>query len=495
MVTDQDKVLVSRLISDRLGLQFPVNRWRDLERSFISAGKEIGYESAEAIVSNLLKETFSDDHFTILAEKLTIGETYFFREKPGLDHFRSRILPELIEKRRNGVKSIRIWSAGCCTGEEPYTLAMILSEAIPDISGWKITLLATDINASFIKKARSGIYGAWSFRDSPEEIKSKYFTQSGKDFRINQEIIKLVTFSELNLAGSNYPSVETNTASMDVIFCRNVLMYFAKDQIAQVGNRFYSSLAEDGWLILNPIEISGELFPLFTQRNIFNTVALQKSNADAVNNIKVDKAELRSKGNPDHKRSAKKTSYTPSLPKNSVKVPVSPPLKKNVPEDPLKKIHRLFEKKQHNEVIRIADQLLINDPANTRVIFLLIRLFANAGDLESAKKWCQKLIVVDEMSAVSHYTMGMLMIEMNELPEAEKSLSRSLYLDPGHLMSYFLLGNVMKRQNKQKNAEKYFRNLYSLLSKIPDETIIPESDEMTAGNLKKLAETLVTKKK
>ncbi|MDE2258962.1 MAG: protein-glutamate O-methyltransferase CheR, partial [Betaproteobacteria bacterium] len=229
-ITLSDALLsqLSDFLESHIGLHFPKERWRDLERGIAAASRESGHLQTETFVDWLLSAPLTRTQIEGLASHLTVGETYFFREKRSLEIFEEQILPELVRARGETERHLRIWSAGCCTGEEPYSIAMLLDRLIPDLKKWNVTILATDINPQFLRKAVLGVYGEWSFRNMPSWLKEQYFKrrENGR-FEIQPRIRKMVTFSYLNLAEDAYPSLVNNTNAMDVIFCRNVLMYFS----------------------------------------------------------------------------------------------------------------------------------------------------------------------------------------------------------------------------------------------------------------------------
>ena len=184
-----------------------------------------------------------------------MGETYFFRERRAFEILEQSLLPGLIAARRKTEKRLRFWSAGCSTGEEPYSLAILLDKLIPDLKDWNVTILATDINTGALRKAEEGIYSDWSFRDNPPWFKEHYFEKvDGNHHRLLPRIRKMVTFSYLNLSEDHYPALQNNTNAMDFIFCRNVLMYFAPGQIGLTVERFHRSLLDGGCLIVSPVE-------------------------------------------------------------------------------------------------------------------------------------------------------------------------------------------------------------------------------------------------
>lgn len=268
---------LSEFVAARMGLRFPKERWRDLERGIRSAAPELGFEDTPPCIHWLLSAPLTKSQIEILAGHLTVGETYFFRDKKVFEILEQPILPEFLRLRQASEKRLRIWSAGCCTGEEPYSIAMLLDKLIPDLKDWNITILATDINPRFLQKASEGVYSEWSFRDVPLWIKERYFKRKKEGFfEIIPAIKQWVMFSYLNLAEDTYPSLSNNTHAMDMIFCRNVLMYFDTERAKKVIQNLFKSLVDDGWLIVSPSETSAALFSQFVTVNFPGVVIYKK---------------------------------------------------------------------------------------------------------------------------------------------------------------------------------------------------------------------------
>ena len=204
MIHRMSEILLSRLsdfLEAQMGLHFPPERWRDLARGIGAAATEFGFADTEACSQWLLASPVTRHRIEVLASHLTVGETYFFRDKKIFDLLEGQILPELIGSRRGTNQRLRIWSAGCATGEEPYSIAILLHKLIPDLECWNLTILATDINPRFLQKASRGIYADWSFRDTPGWVREAYFRKiEGGRFQILPSIQKLVSFLHLNLA-------------------------------------------------------------------------------------------------------------------------------------------------------------------------------------------------------------------------------------------------------------------------------------------------------
>ena len=261
----QQLAALSDLIGRWTGLHFPQERYAELERGLVRASKDFGHGSTTAFVNFCLTTPdLTADQVQRLAWHLTIGETYFLRGGQTFGVLEREVLPEFLLARKDGERQLRLWSAGCAGGEEPYSLAITVSRLVPDLADWNMTILATDINTRALQKANEGVYSNWSFRDTPDWLRPQFFAKtSSGDWAIRSEIKRRVTFSYLNLAADPYPSLATNTNAMDIIFCRNVLMYFSADTMRRVVGRLHDALREGGCLFVAPSEASHEFFPQF----------------------------------------------------------------------------------------------------------------------------------------------------------------------------------------------------------------------------------------
>ncbi len=483
---------ITQMTARVLGWDFPPNRVNDLERGLLATAKELGVpDTPDAIINWLSNISWNAKELDILSTHLTIGETYFFREKPGLDVFQKQVIPEIIKERRGKDQYLRIWCAGCCTGEEPYTLAIILKEMIPDINNWKITILATDINRNFLKKAQSGVYGQWSFRETSQDIKSKYFTMAaGRNWEINQEIKKMITFSLLNLADDLYPSALTNTQNHDVVFCRNVLMYFTPEQIKLVAKRFNQSLVENGCLITSVVELNDHYFSDFATCSFGEGIYYRKSgrrtevgNSDPLTKL-VSKSRSAKTASP-----RSKTKPVATLPARLATIPIDAALSKKPLLGTLE-LKKLFEKGQYHQCVGHCQLLLSNTPSDVEVLNILVKSYANMGNLAEAKRWGEILLSMDGAKADSYYLLATVLMEENMPAKAESLLKRGLYLNPHHLLSHFLMGSIATRENKSKIAAKHFQNVIELLSSFHENDIVPGSEGLTAGRIKEIVASL-----
>ena len=219
-----------------------------------------------------------DDELAAIIDLLTVNETYFFREQNQLKAFSEEILKELREKNRAS-RSLRIWSAGCSTGEEPYTLAMLINEH-GDFNGWDIEIYGSDINQRVLQAARKGIYRKNSFRTADPYFVGKYFTDEGGSLRISDGIKKYVHFSYLNLLD---PFKTRFLGKMDIVLCRNVLIYFDGPSRKKVIENFYERLVEGGYLLLGHAESLINISTAFTLKHFRNDMVYQKPEGKGLN--------------------------------------------------------------------------------------------------------------------------------------------------------------------------------------------------------------------
>ena len=448
---------LSDFVAAKLGLHFPRGRWGDLERQTNSAAKEFGLADAGTLLQQLLSPPLTREQIEMLAAHLTISETYFWREPHIFEALRESILPDLLRARERGDHSLRLWCAGCSTGEEAYSIAIVLHELISAREDWRISLLATDINPHILRRAALGVYGERSFRSAPPGLKERYFYRRSDDkFEIRPEIRKMVRFAHLNLAEDVYPSMITNTNGIDIIFCRNVLMYFARDRGQQVGQRFYRALAEGGWLIVAATELSLQLFPQFALKKFPGAFVYRREALRAAAPI----------GSP--LQAAAKPVFPVQPPASGAAVPAPPQ-----PRD----------RKGRVGAVETARTETAADLA------LALRRLANQGKLREALAASEHAIAANQLDANLHYLHAVILSEEKLDGEAVAALKRTLYLDPNFVLAHFALGNLAQRQGNAPGAEKSLRNTLALLDRFGPEDILPEAEGLTAGRLREIVHT------
>lgn len=433
-LSDELLLQLSAFVAGRMGLHFPKNRWPSFEKALRSAAGDLGFTDTSAFVQWLAAAQISKNEIEILASHLTVGESFFWRDRRVLEALRDEIIPGLVRANRGTDRRLRIWSAGCSTGEEPYTLAILLSGMADILKGWNISILATDINAHALRKAAEGAYSHWSFRDTPDRFKSEYFTETAdKGFQVLPDLRKMVNFAYLNLAEDVYPSLVNETNAIDIIVCRNVLMYFTPELAQKAVERFHRCLVDGGWLIVSPCEVSLAASRLFETVTFPEAVLYRKH----VENRDSDRFWER----------------------KTVAVPIFTPL-----EEALK----IMDKQPEDDATSLAH---------------LCRLKANEGKLTEALELSEQAIASDKLNAGLHYLRAAVLQEQGELLKAARSLRRALYLDQDYALAHFALGNLALREGKMAESQRHFENALLLLSKLPADYVLPDTDGMSAGRL------------
>ncbi|WFD11282.1 CheR family methyltransferase [Tepidibacter hydrothermalis] len=456
---------INNFIETRFGLHFTEKRFNDLIRSISNAAKQknIGLEE---YINLILSNKLSKEDLKNLVNCLTIGETYFFRDKKLFDVMRQRILPDIINDRKYSSKSLKIWSAGCSSGEEAYSIAILVKELIPDYEEWDIEIIATDINHSSLSKAKKGIYSEWSFRGVDLSIKNKYFIRmDDMSYKLKDDILKLVKFYSLNLADSNYILDGKIMNNSDIVFCRNVLIYFSKYQASKIINRFYNNIVDGGWLVVAPTEslflndtsfIPVNINDMFLyNKNITKNNISKSFDNNVFNNIIIDENLIM---------------------QNEIMKNEMIEYRENL------QINNVITIKSKNELPK--KEKLDSQEMEAQEFETIARSFANEGKLEEAIEWCKKAISVDKINPFYYYLLASIQQEQGDINEAVISLKKVIYLDHNFIMAYFDLGNLNLKQDKYIQASKNFKNTLVLLDNLNEDDIVPYSEEMTVGVLK-----------
>lgn len=513
---------LSEIIESRMGLCFPRERWKDLNRGIARASRELKFKDVENCCEWLLTSSPEPSQVEALASHLTVGETYFFRDPACFQALEHEIIPEWVRSNPDAKQPLRIWSAGCSTGEEPYTIAMLLDKFTGGLKGREVTVLATDINTKVLHMAKRGVYGKWSFRKTSPSRRERYFDKVSENaYQVKSRYRSMVTFSYLNLVDDTYPSLLNHTNAIDIIFCRNVLMYFSEKRRQEVLRRFYRSLTEGGWLVVSSIEAamiqdaawSPVRYPgsfLFCKKN-------RSAGAEKQPLPEPDRVGLlieRGNFNPDQKTGrdaipgVRGVQYAhPPIYTNKFEIPIPKPVRPIPVEtaSPARKpglpsltglyeeALRLFEHDHHAEAGEKLGCILALEKDNIKAISLMARVRANQGQLFEALEWCDKALAGDKLNPALHYLLATILLELNRGDEARTALKRVLYLAPDFIPASFVLGNLAWQNGKMKEARRHFEHAISRLKGYSDNDVISESGGLTAGRLIQIMSTLLSK--
>lgn len=451
------------LLLTRSGLFFPDHRRSDLQHYLTMVLTSTGYPSLEALYA---AASVDERVFRALIEGVTVGETYFFRNSAQFEALRTHVIPDLIE-RRSAIRSFRFWSAGCATGEEPYSLAILLRDTLPDPASWQVVILATDINSTFLERARAGVYSAWSFRETPNAVRDRYFEQVGSSrWRIASEIRQQVLFARLNLVEDEYPSVMNGTSMQDVILCRNVLIYFDDDTIRAVVRRLYRALTPGGWLIVGHAEARSDFFASFEAINCSGTVIYRKplhaplfeSSPPPIAQSPLPSTSLVSRHS---------SSETGMMRVTSSILAASEAGCGSDAREPQSASHRLLP--QHM-------------PDDTDVL-AAARQAADRGDLDIALRLCTAITERQPLCAEAHLLTGQILEHQGQFDKAITAYRRAIYLDHTLYLASLAIAGILQRTGSISDARRSYERLIRSLSELPPDAPVPSFSNTTVVEL------------
>jgi chemotaxis protein methyltransferase CheR len=265
-VNQPDYEFLRKLLRDKSGLDLSADKQYLIESRLLPLARKAGLPGISELVQKL--KDGNGSLISQVVEAMTTNETFFFRDKVPFDHFREAIMPELLKARANR-KSVRIWCAAGSTGQEPYSLAMCLKEMSAALSGWRVEILATDLSQEVLEKSKAGLYSQFEVqRGLPIQFLVKYFKQAGELWQINSDMRGMIQHRQLNLLHDF-----SQLGTFDVIFCRNVLIYFDQETKINIFGRLAKSMEPDGFLVLGAAEtvvgLTDVFKPLAERRGLY----------------------------------------------------------------------------------------------------------------------------------------------------------------------------------------------------------------------------------
>ncbi|WP_291441438.1 protein-glutamate O-methyltransferase CheR [Desulfovibrio sp.] len=274
-ITDEEFLQLRDFIYQQCGIFIAENRKYLVENRLSNRIKDLNLKSYSEYYNYLRFDASRRTELNKLFEVMTTNETSFFRNPPQLEVFQKQVLPGILDMcRQKGSKKLRIWSAGCSTGEEPYTLAIILHEVLKsEIHSWDIKITANDLSEAVLSAARQGIYSEYALRTTPKEIVDAYFIKDGSLYKIKPELKNIISFGQINLSDrEQLKRVERS----QIVFCRNVIIYFDDEMKRKVINAFYDNLETNGALLIGHSESLHNISRAFQLEHFKGTIVYRK---------------------------------------------------------------------------------------------------------------------------------------------------------------------------------------------------------------------------
>jgi chemotaxis protein methyltransferase CheR len=444
--------VLAALVYKHSGLKLNNNREKDIEQVVNEIARLAGVNSLNAVCDVLDQLPTKHPLWQLLLRRVTIGETYFFRHAAQFNVLQQKILPDLIKKRREAnFKYLSIWSAGSATGEEIYSVAILLRELLPDIQDWTISLLGTDINQEFLETARQGRYRAHSFRsETRHNIQSRYFDQENNVFVLDNRIRQMVQFMPLNLVSDEYPTYQSRTMNQDIIICRNVTIYFDEATTRSIVKRFYESLTDGGWLMIGHAEPLASTYQDYVVRNFPDTTFYQKVVPDLPFML------------PE----------TKPLPDIETKTKPLPAKRENQP--------KVSSQPKVTSLPHPAPQ------ATSDINIQMVRAAVDKEDWDTAMSLLSILESQTPMDSEVHYLRGMVLMHGGELDAARQALRRALYCEPSYALAHYTMGEIAIQEGNLAAAKRAWRLAERAVAGLGDYVLISESDGLTTEMFRSL---------
>ncbi|MCM2264786.1 MAG: tetratricopeptide repeat protein, partial [Desulfuromonadales bacterium] len=466
----------TELLNQHSGLHFSANNWRLLERGLQRRMQALQMTAPQRYFDYLSRSQDNQDEFNKLVGLLTVGETCFFRYRAHHDALVNTVLPALLERTAQS-RRLRFWSAGCSTGEEPYSLAMKLLENFPQLRDWDVQILATDINKRSLRQAREGIYRERALRQVEPRYRERYFHQAGDHFILDQKVRSLVRFAYLNLQVGPFPDPTNGTAGLDLIFCRNVLIYFRSETMRKIVARFADCLNSDGYLLLGHAETLQYVSDRFQRHHQHGAFFYQLKTPQAVKPVSLP---VRPEPAPPVSPPLPPVPLLLAVPSqpSAVSSPPSPFLSPVPPPDP-EELYRqamaAFDREEFAAAESWFAQVLALAPEHALALVGKGLLCANQGRHDEARQWCARAIRYDDLCPAAYLLRGLILDMEEQLERALVEYQKVLWLDRDFVMAHYLSAKIHGRLGQTEQQGRALRNAIRALEKPSATDIIPFS--------------------
>lgn len=453
----------------RTGIVIQPHQRDGLSMTLERAVARFGYADAGEYIEHLHDCSPDSDELEFLIANVTVGESYFFRDKTQMEFLRTAWLPELMAHKQGQPGSIRIWSAGCSQGQEIYSMAIMLRERIPPGTRWNLQLHATDINVEALSAAVAGRYTSWSFRSTPEVACEHYFTRIDQQFQLRDEIRSMVNFSYLNLVEDEFPMIANGLHSMDLILCRNVFIYFDAATIEAVMKKFARCLAPGGVLMLGGADlITARIDGLELQR-AGGMFYFRRCESGPIVNLQEPEPE------PVIPVTCAAADDVQAAPRPVETGERAAP----VVESSIEMITALVSEQRWTEVLTAAQHYIEAQGETATVLLHKASALASLGRLEEARQLSEQAAQMEPMEKHAHFLNALILVECGELDAAEEGLRKALFVDPGFLEAHYQAGLLQLRQGHPGKGLKSLENALQIAESGDPERAIHGAPDMS----------------
>jgi chemotaxis protein methyltransferase CheR len=451
----------------RIGLQFD-----DAKHAFLSAVLQRRLDRLSCSSGNYLRRLEAEpshNELSALAQELTVGETYFFRHNDQFRALAEVALPERM-RARESCRALRLLSAGCASGEEAYSLAIVTQEAITEPS-WNVVIRAVDLNPNVLEKAARARYSAWALREAPAQLQRKWFRGDSREVVVDESVRAAVQFDMRNLAGDDAELWQPS--SYDVIFCRNVLMYFAPEQMRAVIGRIAQALAPGGYLFLGHAETLRGISDQFHLCHTHDAFYYRRKAPDATPLHQPDFARSIVAPAPSGATAdlVLPTAWVDTIRQASERVAtlVAAARTENTPTHAsawrLAPVFDLLRQERLDEALAYVCGGPSDSEADPDVLLVKAALLAQGGRLAGAQETCRRLLSIDELNAGAHYVLALCGEHSGECGRAMEHDRLAAHLDPGFAMPRMHCGLLARRAGDRNTARRELAQALVLLKR------------------------------
>ncbi len=477
--------LFQELLIEASGLQFEEGRSQSLHLALWQRLQHRGYDSYREYYNLLKFHPEGHAEMRELLDLITIGETYFFRNKAQFNVLMRFVIPEIIKRKVfSGDQCIRAWSAGCSRGDEAYSIAIAIMEVLPSYSEWNISILGTDINRNGLARSEEAAYVQKDIGHLEKEYLDKYFDIRGSTYLLKEDAKALVRFEYHNLAKD--PFMQETMQNIDIIFCRNVIIYFDAQTTQRVIENFYNCLAEGGYLFLGHTETLWQITNRFERVEFPQTFIYKKSLGPvrevamkpfmAVPEINIE--DLTPSAAPVRAFYAEIENRDPGSTLRPQREPSTSNPSGQV-EDPTLRV----DKPSEAAFLSSPDHEAGQDQNYILAGLAKATTLANEAKYKEAADILGRIVQVDNLSVEAYYLLGVLSYKTGDLTEAEAQFRKVIYVAPDSVLAYFNLGNMYLYQRKLREATREFKNAVRLLEKRPKDEQVRFCEDFTVDFL------------
>ncbi|MCS6960223.1 MAG: CheR family methyltransferase [Pseudanabaenaceae cyanobacterium SKYGB_i_bin29] len=406
---------IVELIREKTGIRIRQEDQTNLQQKIRQRIKNLGLTD-EKEYANLLRSNQAKAEWDQLATLITTGESYFLRDRGQINLLREKILPDLLQNKAQA-KQLTILSAGCSTGEEVYSLAILLQEIPYQLQDWQINLVGVDINQQAIEKAKRGIYSEWSFRGVENHYRSLYFRRHLEGWEVVPSLKQGVQFYQCNLVEDELALF--TRGNVDLIICRNVFIYFDVDKIQVVVQKFIDLLQPGGYLVTGHTELQAQaIAPL-----------------ELINH-------------------AESLTYRMPTTKISHELTQSIPFVPVLPENHKQKGKQMVKDGNYLGAIEQLQEWLASHPQDSEALLLVATAYANQGQYQASQKICQQILAEDHACLEALHLLAQIAEEQSDREQAKEYLRRMIFIDPNYIPPYFDLIDLHLQDGEQSQAER-----------------------------------------